>query len=150
MRRLFVSLLLILSFMTIPVVLPSSVSADVAAGCDESSSFLGFPTWYRYLDIGEKDGDPCAVTGPLNEEGDLDWRSAGALVGIAVVEILLRISTIIAVGFVMYGGFRYITSQGEPENTKSARQTIINSLIGLVVSLIATGLVAFIASQLTS
>jgi hypothetical protein len=138
------------------VAMPNTVQAAVAPGC--SSTFLGLPAWYKYLDVGQRtltvDGvvivtDECALIGPT-KDGTSDFDALGALplIGLAIVEILSRIAALVAVGFVMYGGFRYIMSQGEPENTKSARQMIINSLIGLMISIIAISLVAFIASQL--
>lgn len=145
---------------------PGQAHAAVAPGCDTSASFLGFPTWYKYLDIGpaindqgqaivDSDGntvDPCAVIGPLQGDGsdtpyELDWASVVSRVAIAVTEMLLRISALIAVGYVVYGGFRFITSQGDPEGVKSARQTIQNSLIGLIICMISIGTVTFIGSQ---
>ncbi|MBA3758810.1 hypothetical protein H0X10_04260 [Candidatus Saccharibacteria bacterium] len=126
--------------------------------CSGSSSFLGLPTWYKYLDIGPQGGDDCAVTGPTEPTGcslvdddtcKLDSQAVVGRVSLAIIEILLRIAALVSVAFVIKGGFNYITSQGEPENTKSARQTITNSLIGLVISLVATGAVAFIANTLT-
>ena len=121
---------------------------EPTTGCEDSASFfLGLPTWYKYLEL---DGN-CEIAGPFKSGTDeLDWQKAGGLVALAIVEILTRLAAIVAVGYVIYGGFRYITSQGEPDNTKSARQTIQNGLIGLVIALIATASVAFIAKILTS
>lgn len=167
MRKLLVAALIMLSFLSTSLMLkPASASAAVAAGCDGSRNFLIFPTWYKYLDIGPDGNDPCAIIGPvapaLDEEGnpafddegnpatEFDWEAGASRVGIAIVEILLRIATLAALGFVIYGGFRYITSQGEPDGTKSAKQTILNALIGLVISLLATGIVAFIANELVA
>lgn len=111
---------------------------------DEDRSFLGFPTWYKYLEL---DGN-CEVTGPKNQDGKFDWPRAAGYVGLAALAILLRIASLIAVGYVVYGGFRYITSQGEPENAKSARQTIINAIIGLVIAIAAASIVSFIGNRL--
>lgn len=132
-----------------PLINTGTASAEVAPGCDGSTSFLGFPTWYRYLDIGPEGTDECAIIGPM-EDGKFDWQQAGAYIGIAVVEILLRLAGLVAVGFVIFGAFRFITSQGEPENTKSARQTIQNALIGLAIVLVSTAAISFVANRLTS
>jgi hypothetical protein len=40
---------------------------------------------------------------------------------------------VIAVFFVIFGGFRYIVSDGNPERIKTATNTIVYALIGLVV-----------------
>lgn len=164
MKRTLVTLVMTVSLLGgLQTVLPRTVHAAVADGC--AKNFLGLPVWYKYMDVGpatDKQGavfvdangnptDPCAIIGPKKPSGDgIDWQAASGRIALAIVEILLRIGTLVSVGFVVYGGFRYITSQGEPDSTKSARQTIINSLIGLVITIIATGAVAFIANQLTT
>ncbi|MDQ3123967.1 MAG: hypothetical protein M3Q14_04785 [bacterium] len=127
---------------------PATASAQGTGCADKPASFLGLPTWYRYLELDTN----CEIVGPMREDDPtkLDWQKASGRVGLAIIEILLRIVGLVAVVYVIYGGFRYITSEGEPENAKSARQTIINGLIGLIISLVATGLVAFAAKLLTS
>jgi hypothetical protein len=109
-------------------------------------SFLGLPTWYEYLEVDSE----CSIVGPTQgpDTDEINWAKAAALIGIAVVEILLRVATLAAIGFVMYGGFRYMTSQGEPESTKNARQTIQNAIIGLVLALLATAIVSFVGNRL--
>lgn len=128
-------------------------------GC--ATSFLGLPAWYKYLQLDSE----CNVVGPTENvaTGRTDdtstpqdesikqvfsWERAAGYIAIAIVEMLLRIASLVAVGFVIYGGFRYIASQGEPENAKSARQTIINALIGLVIAIAAASIVAFIGNRL--
>jgi len=58
---------------------PSTVYAAVPSACRINDSFLSFPTWYEYLEVGpktlkDKYGDPigedtCAITGP-QENGE--------------------------------------------------------------------------------
>ncbi len=162
MRRIMLVLVMLTGLLaTGTVILPQRASAAVSSACD-NSNILNFPTWYKYLDVGEEKQivggtekviDDCAIIGPVNTEGEhageLNTQAVVGRVSLAVIEILLRIAALVSVAFVIKGGFNYITSQGEPENTKSARQTITNSLIGLVISLVATGAVAFIANTLT-
>jgi hypothetical protein len=50
--------------------------------------------------------------------------------------------------FVVIGGFRYIISSGDPQNTVRARNTIIYAVVGLVVTLIAAGIVNFVVGRL--
>jgi len=99
------------------------------------------PSWYKYLD-GHTDS-----TGACTLEDIVFPDDIGAIL-LAVVEILLRIGAIVAVGFVIYGGFMYITSQGEPDKAAAARTTIINALVGLVVAILATAIISFIGGQL--
>ncbi len=107
--------------------------------------FFGLPTWYEYLDvqpITTSTGEICKVVVGSNLNNVL-------LIGLAIVDILLRIGAMVAVGFIVYGGVRYTLSQGEPENAKNARKTILNAVIGVVIMFVASGLVSFIAKQLT-
>ena len=69
------------------------------------------------------------------------------LIGLAIFEDLLRVAGMAAVAFVIYGGFRYTTSQGSPEQTGAALGTILHALIGLAIAIIAATSVAFIAKQ---
>lgn len=110
-----------------------------AASCAKKGIPL-LPTWYQYID-GSND-----ATGKCNL--NFTFPDDLAAIGLAVVEILLRIGVLVAVGYVIYGGFMYITSQGEPDKSTAARHTIINALIGLAVGIIATGVVAFIGRRL--
>jgi hypothetical protein len=68
----------------------------------------------------------------------------------ALFEDLLRVAGMLAIVFIIYGGIRYITSQGEPETTKSARGTIINALIGLAITVAAAATIQFIANSFGS
>lgn len=116
-----------------------------AAACPTGAggSFLGIPPWYKYLD-GEDIGGKCVPKLDLaNNPQNV------AKIGLALVEIALRIGGLVAVAFVIYGGFQFILSQGEPDKAASARRTIINALVGLVIAIMATVIVSFIAGSLT-
>jgi hypothetical protein len=114
--------------------------------------FLNFPRWYDYL-------PGTYVPASTNPNGtvinaycqpQLTAINDIWLVAAAVVEILLRVSALVAVGFVVYGGIQFITAQGEPDKANKARQTIISALIGLVISIAAATVVTFIAGSFTS
>ncbi len=124
--------------------------------CEPKSNVLGLPTWYKYLPgkINPKGGcdpqlncDPANANDACNVQSGVD-ASKLALIGLAIVELLLRLAGLITVGVVVAGGFKYITSQGQPDATKSARQTIINGLIGMTITIIATISINFGANLL--
>jgi TRAP-type C4-dicarboxylate transport system permease small subunit len=52
-----------------------------------------------------------------------------------VISILVTFGGLLAAGFFVYGGIRYITSSGNPESLDQAKKTILYSAIGLVVVL---------------
>lgn len=105
---------------------------------DKCSHFLGFPTWYEYV----HDPNNCSVI-KIDKLSDI-W-----LIVAAVIEILLRIAALAAIGFIIAGGFQYVTSQGEPDKTNQARSTIINALVGLVIAIMAATIVNFIAGSIS-
>ncbi len=116
---------------------------NFAAACEPGSGGISIlPTWYEYLP-GETDSSgTCSPI--INFPGDI------SAILLAVVDIMLRIGAIVAVGYIIYGAILFITSQGEPDKASAARQSIMNALIGLVIAIIATGVVSFIGGQFTS
>jgi len=116
-----------------------------AASC-AGGSFLGFPKWYKYLDGQEV----TSTVGPAGAK--VCTPMIGGLTDIwlivaAVIEMLLRIGALFAIAIVVYGSIQFITSQGEPSKTQAARSTIINALIGLVITISAATAVSFIAGS---
>ncbi len=65
-----------------------------------------------------------------------------------VIDIMSYVAGILAVIMVIYGGFLYVTSAGEPQKAATGRQTIIYSLIGIVVVVVARQLILFVLDRL--
>lgn len=107
---------------------------------DKSTSFFGFPHWYEFLD-GQPDG-LGGCTPAIHKLTDI-W-----LIVLAVGQILLTVAGILAVIYIIYAGFNYTMSQGEPEKTKNARAKILNALIGLVIVILSSVTVRFIGDRL--
>jgi hypothetical protein len=122
------------------------ILAVAPATCEKS--FFGLITWYHYLppqDFLDSAGNPsCNITGFtfLGSNSDIP------LILLAVVDDLLRIAGIVAVAFVLYGGFQYVGSQGQPEKTARAQNTITDALIGLAAALVAIAAVSFLGNKL--
>lgn len=106
----------------------------------QGGGFLGFPTWYKYL---EGTTDSSGLCSPKVSALSDVW-----LIAAAVIEILLRIAVLAAIAGIIYGGFNYMTSQGEPDKTAKARGTLINAAGGMIVAILATAIVAFIAGSI--
>jgi len=51
-----------------------------------------------------------------------------------IIELLLFIAVFLAFGYIIFGGVKWIISQGDPKNLESARNTIIFAAIGLGVA----------------
>jgi len=69
--------------------------------------------------------------------------NAGSLIQ-TVVNTLLYILGAVAVIMIVVGGIRYTTSNGEAAQIKSAKDTILYSVIGLVVAMLAWAIVNFV------
>jgi len=68
----------------------------------------------------------------------------------STLQIITLISTAAAVFFLIKGGYTYITSTGKPQALESAKRTIKNTLIGLVLVLSANVLVSIFNGALNS
>ena len=64
-----------------------------------------------------------------------------------VINILSIIVGVIAVIMIIIGGLRYITSGGDSNNTKGAKDTILYAIIGLVVVAMAQVIVKFVLNK---
>lgn len=110
----------------------------------KSSGFLGFKTWYHYLDL---DPTGCDIRGFNLLPSDSE-PSDVPLILLAIVDDLLRLAGLVSVAFVLIGGVKYITSQGNPEDIGKAQGTVTNALLGLAVSIVAVVFVAFLGNRL--
>ncbi|MDP3685911.1 MAG: pilin [bacterium] len=61
-----------------------------------------------------------------------------------IINTALILAAVVALGFLVYGGFRYITSRGDEREVESAKDTITYAVIGLVVLGIAAAIVNFV------
>ena len=64
------------------------------------------------------------------------------------VNVLLWAVGILSVIMIIFSGFRYITSAGDASKTKSARSTLIYSVVGLIVAIMAWAIVNMVIKRL--
>lgn len=129
-----------------------SLLTQFAEACGGSPSFFGIPTWYKYLQSGGYMVADSNNVCQLNISGGLQSGNfeVFVLIGLGVLDIIIRIAGLVAVGFVVYGGILYVISRGEPDKAKKAMGTIINALIGLVIAIVAAAFVAFLGGRLSA
>lgn len=112
-----------------------------AASC--AQPILTFPVWYRNLPT---DAD-CGLEGPAQLPGGLSeyiW-----IIVLNVVEIGLQAVAYMTIFFIIYGGFRFMTSAGSSDEIVKARKTITNAVIGLVISIASVAIVRLIAGAIS-
>lgn len=66
------------------------------------------------------------------------------------VNIISLVVGIAAVIMIIVGGFRYITSAGNQERVKAAKNTLVYAIIGLVIVALAQVIVRFVLTQTTT
>lgn len=149
MKKIIFSLLLMVSIVGV-FNFQTVYAADSGSEGGCKNSFLGLPRWYDYLVL---DGD-CTVVGPsvTKEDGTtrLDMSKVITRVALAVIDILMRVGGMVAFGFIVFSGFKFTLSQGNADQEKAARETAINALIGMVITIFAIGIVTFIGNRISS
>ncbi len=65
-----------------------------------------------------------------------------------VVEILLWVVAVAAVAMVILSGIRFVTSEGDPAKTATAKNALANAVIGVILSASAYLIIAFLAGRL--
>ncbi len=66
----------------------------------------------------------------------------------SIINILLFVIGIIAVLMIIIGGIRYVVSGGDSNAVTGAKNTILYSIVGLVVALMAFAIVNFVLNSL--
>ncbi len=61
-----------------------------------------------------------------------------------VINTVLIILGMAAVIMIIVGGVRYVTSNGDPQQVKSAKDTVMYSVIGVIVAIMAFAIVNFV------
>jgi len=76
------------------------------------------------------------------------YCSSNALLLWAIKQGLV-LAGVVAVLFIMLGGFWYLTSAGNEETAEKGQKTLTNAIIGLVVIILASTIVRIIANTVT-
>jgi hypothetical protein len=84
--------------------------------------------------------------------GVFDWIrpeycTAAGLATFAI-QTIISFSGVVAALFLIVGGFLYLTSAGNEEQTEKGKKILVNSVIGLVVIILAYAIVSIIGSVL--
>ena len=64
-----------------------------------------------------------------------------------LVKVMLFIVGTLSVVMIIYGGIKYTTSAGDSSKITSAKNTIMYSIIGLVVSVLAYTIISFVMAN---
>lgn len=135
----FVASLLILASAggaMLSMAVPQTVAAADGDACN--GGFLGFPAWYRGM---TEDAPSCAIKSPSSDLSGFIWHIA-----LNVIEMVLVAIAYVTSFYILYGGFLFMTSQGKPDVATKARMTMLNAVIGLVISMASVAIVEFVVA----
>lgn len=65
-----------------------------------------------------------------------------------IIEVTLGIIGIVGVGVIIYGGMIYITSTGDAAKVNRAKNIILYGVVGLIVAVLAYGIVEFVSKSI--
>jgi len=65
-----------------------------------------------------------------------------------ILTLALQIAGFLAILFVIYGGFRYMTSGGSEEGAEAGKKILTNAIIGLAVIILSYVILAVISNAL--
>jgi heme/copper-type cytochrome/quinol oxidase subunit 2 len=89
------------------------------------------------------------VTAPAGGPAASTANSVGDLI-VFIINIALGIVGLIAVLFLIIGGFRYVTSAGNEEAAGQAKKMITNAIIGIVIIILAFVIVRVVVNALAT
>jgi hypothetical protein len=119
---------------TLAVATPQSAFA----ACNDT--LLTFPAWFKGLTDGS-----CNIKSPTDAGGlsTFIWT-----IVLNIIEMCLQLVGYISAGFIIRGGFKYMTSVGEPGEVAKAKKIITDAIIGLVLSIFSVAIVNLVAGAI--
>lgn len=134
--KLHITLLLVAGlFGFVPATTPTAMAAE----CKKEVKILTIAPWYSGLcKSGSNDVE-------VEDVPDGVPKFATNLI-LNLLSIALQVGGYVAVGFVIWGGFKYIIATGDSTKLASARGTIKNALVGLLIALSAVAILNAIQS----
>ena len=140
MKKIIIAMsLMIIGSFGASLTFPNTSFADDA--CSNKGKILTLKPWYSGLT-----NNDCSLKSPgadTNSQANYIWKIA-----LNIVDDLLQLIGYTTVGYIMYGGFLMMTSNGAPDKAARGRKTIMSAAIGLVIALASVALVNFISSKI--
>ena len=142
MKKIIIAMsLMIMGSFGASVTFPNTSFADDNDVCSNKGKILTLTPWYSGLT-----NNDCSLRSPgadANSQANYIWKIA-----LNIVDDLLQLIGYTTIGYIMYGGFLMMTSNGAPDKAARGRKTIMSAAIGLVIALASVALVNFISSKI--
>ena len=141
MKKIIIAMsLMIIGSLGASMTFPNTSFAE-SNKCDKKGRILTLKPWYDGLTK-----DDCSIKYPgsdADSQANFIWK-----IVLNIVDDLLQLIGYTTVGYIMYGGFLMMTSNGAPDKAAHGRKTIMSAAIGLVIALASVALVNFISSKI--
>ena len=141
MKKIIIAMsLMIIGSLGVSMTFPNTSFAE-SNKCDKKGRILTLKPWYDGLTK-----DDCSIKDPgsdADSQANFIWK-----IVLNIVDDLLQLIGYTTVGYIMYGGFLMVTSNGAPNKAAHGRKTIMSAAIGLVIALASVALVNFISSKI--
>lgn len=66
----------------------------------------------------------------------------------SIINFILKIAIVIAPIMIIVSGFYFVTAAGDPEKIKTAKRIILYTMIGLIIVILAEGLISMLGEVL--
>jgi hypothetical protein len=152
-KKIIISLVVVfLPLLAVSTVwMPGTASAATCGDPVAKNAITFFPAWYDGLLC---PGDKGSVMAPSDDYlGDDTAGRLGkwvSIIAMNIVTMILYVVGYVSLGFIIYGGFKYMTSGDNSSGTLAARKTITNAVIGLVLSIMSVAIVSFVAGRIVA
>ena len=141
MKKIIIAMsLMIIGSFGVSVTFPG-ISFAEGGVCSNKGKILTLKPWYYGLTK-----DDCSIKDPgsdADSQANFIWK-----IVLNIVDDLLQLIGYTTVGYIIYGGFLMMTSNGAPDKAAHGRKTIMSAAIGLVIALASVALVNFISSNI--
>lgn len=94
-------------------------------------------------------GSPICLPDQQVKGGFADKTTIGSFL-LQVIQILLLLSAVVAILFIVIGGFMYMTSSGNQEQADKGKKMITNAIIGLIVIILSYTIISIVINTVTT
>lgn len=117
--------------------------------CSTYEPVLLFPVWYQGLKCETvtttvregTDGKGKVISTNKSENVKIDSITDVWVIVMNIVQWLIIAGGYVSLYFIIWGGFKYITSAGDPQKVEGAKNAITNAVIGLIIVLVSVAIV---------
>ena len=132
------SAIVLVAFLALPVVIFQQPVNAAACGAASDGFFFGLPPWHRGLKC-----DNGAV-----DLSDMEIGNIIVIVGLNIIDMVVRLMGIVAIAFIVIGGFQYMLARGEASNVAKGKATVTHAVIGLIIVMASSTIVGFLVSRI--